>query len=347
MNLSDRISAFSVLGNELKNFINQVNASEVEEKYLGLASAVEQSFYHNGWFTKVEVMRAIGGISSFLKDSELKSWVGNHQETFNNSSEKSIGIVMAGNIPLVGFHDFLSVLISGFDAQIKMAGDDKLLLPAILDLLEKDFPELKNHVKFVDRLVDFDAVIATGSNNTSRYFESYFSKVPNIIRKNRTSIAVLNGEESKEDLELLGSDIFHFYGLGCRNVSKVYIPEEFNTDKLFEALLPYQHVMESKKYMNNYMYHQTLFLMNNDNILDNGFVVFKEDEKLHSPLGVLFIERYSDIRKLEVQLTKLKDQIQCIVGKGYLAFGNAQCPRLIDYADDVNTLNFLAHLNRN
>ena len=121
-------------------------------------------------------------------------------------------------------------------------------------------------MKFVDRLVDFDAVIATGSNNTSRYFESYFSKVPNIIRKNRTSIAVLNGEESKEDLELLGSDIFHFYGLGCRNVSKVYIPEEFNTDKLFEALLPYQHVTESKKYMNNYMYHQTLFLMNNDNI---------------------------------------------------------------------------------
>ena len=347
MNLSDRINAFSFLGKEIKSFINQLNTSEVEDKYLGLMTAVEQSFYHNGWFTKVEVMRALDGISLFLTEAELNNWVKDYAETFNNASEKSIGIVMAGNIPLVGFHDFLTVLIAGFNAQVKMAGDDKLLLPALLGLLENDFPELKTQVKLVDRLVDFDAVIATGSNNTSRYFESYFSKVPNIIRKNRTSIAVLNGEESKEDLELLGSDIFHFYGLGCRNVSKVYIPEELNTDKLFEALLPYQHVTESKKYMNNYMYHQTLFLMNNDNILDNGFVVFKEDEKLHSPLGVLFIERYSDIRKLEAQLTKLKDQIQCIVGKGYLAFGNAQCPRLIDYADDVNTLDFLAHLNRN
>jgi len=347
LKLSERIDALSFLGKELNNFINQLKTSEVEEKYLGLFTAVEQSFYHNGWFTKAEVMRAIHGISLFLNDKELKNWVCDYDELFHNSSEKSIGIVMAGNIPLVGFHDLLSVLIAGFNSQVKMATDDKLLLPAILDLLENDFPELNNHVKLVERLVDFDAVIATGSNNTARYFESYFSRVPNIIRKNRTSVAVLNGEETKEELELLGSDIFQFYGLGCRNVSKVYIPEEFNTDRLFEALIPQQGVTESKKYMNNYMYHQTLFLMNDDSILDNGFIVFKEDKSLHSPLGVLFIERYSEFHKLEEELTKLKEQIQCIVGKGYLEFGKAQCPRLIDYADGVNTLFFLAQLNRN
>lgn len=347
MKLSERIDAFVFLGIELREFIKQLNANQIDEKYTDLMNAVEQSFYHNGWFTREEVVRSLEGISLFLNEKELQSWVSEYDEVFETSSEKSIGIIMAGNIPLVGFHDFLSVVISGFVAQVKMASDDKLLLPSLIELLENNFPAIKDRVKFVDKLKGYDAVIATGSNNSSRYFESYFSGVPNIIRKNRTSVSVLTGDETDEELNLLGSDIFHYYGLGCRNVSKVYIPENFNTDKLFKALISYQYVNVSKKYMNNYLYHQTLFLMNNEAILDNGFIVFKEDKGLHSPLGVLFIERYSDIRKLEKDLTKLKDQIQCIVGAGYLDFGKAQCPRLVDYADNVNTLEFLAQLNRN
>ncbi|MBD77701.1 MAG: acyl-CoA reductase [Crocinitomicaceae bacterium] len=346
MKVQDRIDAFSILGKELKTYIDQTELDSVGDKYSALNDSVEQSFYHNGWFVKDEVLRAIKGIIRFLNKEELQQWVANYSSLFDQPATKRVGVIMAGNVPLVGFHDMLCVLISGYQVSVKLSSDDKLLLPAIWRLMEEVSPELYKRVDYVDRLEGYDAVIATGSNNTSRYFESYFSKVPNIIRKNRTSVGVLTGEETEQELDLLASDIFQYYGLGCRNVSKVYVPESYDVDILFKAMLPYQYVTDNKKYMNNYLYHQTLFLMNDDSILDNGFIVLKEDNNLHSPLGVLFVERYSDVHKLGVELTKLKDQIQCYVGKDYLAFGQAQIPRLNDYADNVNTLDFLAQLKR-
>jgi hypothetical protein len=256
---------------------------------------------------------------------------------------------MAGNIPLVGFHDFLSVLISGNKALVKLSSNDTILLPYLTKVLFSIEPEFEDLIEFTDeKFIDFDGVIATGSNNTARYFEYYFGKYPNIIRKNRNSVAVLTGNESTEQLELLANDIFRYFGLGCRNVSKIYIPEDYNFDPFFKAMYSWRHVINQNKYMNNYDYNKAVYLMSNIPLLDNEFMLLKEDKSLSSPISILYYEYYSSMEELTSLIEVSREQIQCVVSEcgmpGEVPFGTTQSPSLWDYADGVDTMEFLLNL---
>jgi hypothetical protein len=260
-------------------------------------------------------------------------------------------LILAGNIPLVGFHDVLSVLASGHHALIKSSTQDARLIKKVLERLIAIEPAFEGSFTFVERLENFDAVIATGSNNTSRYFEYYFGKVPHIIRKNRNSVAVLTGDETTEQLYLLGHDIFDYFGLGCRNVSKLFVPKGYDLIKFFEAIEPYNSIINHHKYNNNYDYNKSIYLVNRDTHLDNSFLLLKEDKSFTSPLAVLFFEYYEDIESLEELLKQENAHIQCIVselplntGNQVVTFGQSQHPQLWDYADGVDTMDFLTKL---
>jgi len=258
----------------------------------------------------------------------------------------NVGIIMAGNIPLAGFHDFLSVLVSGNRVIAKMSGSDSHLLPFITRILFSFAPGLAGNFGISEQMKNVDAIIATGSNNTSRYFEYYFSKIPHIFRKNRNSAAVLTGDENEFDFLLLGRDIFTYFGMGCRNVSKLYVPENYNFNNFFESITSYGHVMNHNKYMNNFDYHQALYLLNRQPFLTNNFVIVKEEESLSSPVGVLHYEYYSNEKQLESKLAAVKDELQCVVSKKGPVFpGQAQLPAIDDYADGIDTMSFLSALS--
>ena len=259
---------------------------------------------------------------------------------------------MAGNIPLVGFHDLLCVLITGNKALVKLSSNDQKLIPLLIDFLIDIEPSLKDKVIFTKEKLDhYDAVIATGSNNTARYFEYYFGKKPNIIRKNRNSVAVLSGKESQEELTALGEDIFRYFGLGCRSVSKIYLPKEYNIDTFFKAMFPYNSIINHHKYANNYDYNKAVYLMSEFKILDNGFLILKEEESFGSPIASLFYEYYEDVSTLKEKLKDNKENLQCIVSSGFvedeISFGNTQKPMLNDYADGIDTIAFLLNTSKN
>jgi hypothetical protein len=252
---------------------------------------------------------------------------------------------MAGNIPLVGFHDFLSILISGHHVLVKQSSNDKHLLPFLAKYLEHVEPEFKNRIQFTEsKLEHFDAVIATGSDNTSRYFEYYFKDKPSIIRKNRNSIAVLTGNESEDQLKALSDDVFRYYGLGCRNVSKLYVPKNYDFDAFFKAMYSWHPIIHENKYANNYDYNKAVYLMSEFKMLENGFLMLKEDENFSSPIATLFYEHYESLDELKNTLKRKKDQIQCVVSDGFIEdevkFGQTQLPNLWDYADGVDTITF-------
>ena len=248
---------------------------------------------------------------------------------------------MAGNIPLVGFNDFLCVLMSGHRAIIKLSSkDNRLFIPIIEDLIKIE-PRFKDDIKLVEKVENFDAVIATGSNESYKHFEYYFKNYPTLLRKNRTSVAILTGEESLEERKALADDIFLYYGLGCRNVTKLYVPKNYDLNHLLEVFFEYQDVILNNKYANNYDYYRAIYMMSNHNFLENGFIILKEDKALHSPVAVLNYEYYDEKESLVLQLDELKEDIQCIVGKDFIPFGKAQQPNLEDYADGVDTLRFL------
>jgi len=258
---------------------------------------------------------------------------------------------MAGNIPLVAFHDWFCVLLSGNKFKGKLSSDDNLLLPFLSKVLITIEPYFENQIEFTEgQLKNMDAVIATGNNNSARYFEYYFSKLPHIIRKNRNSVAVLDGTEKSDELGLLGKDIFQYFGLGCRNVSKLFVPEKYKFDMFFESIIEFKDIVMHNKYANNYEYNRTIYLMNSDkSLLDNNFLLLKADLSYSSPIGVLFYEFYSDINSLNAKLENEKEQIQCIVSKNNnvknaIGFGKAQCPSLNDYADGIDTMKFLISL---
>jgi hypothetical protein len=304
--------------------------------------------HHNAWFTPEEVKKAITSLSNMLNRNDLENWF---KEIILHSSPKKVGLILAGNIPLVGFHDVLCVLATGHIALIKMSSSDDKLLPALLDQLIIFEPSLVDRIQYTDRLAGFDAIIATGSNNSSRYFDYYFGKVPHIIRKNRNSVAVLNGSESQADLENLGRDIFDFFGLGCRNVSKIYIPKDYDLKYFFEPMEKYQPIINHFKYNNNYDYNKSIYLVNGVKHFDNGFLLVKEDENFVSPLAVLFYEEYSSITAVESELNSNSKQLQCIVSNldlkisnATITFGESQHPKLWDYADNVDTVAFLKAL---
>ncbi len=302
----------------------------------------------NPWFTSESINKALEGILLFLRPEALQTWSANIPN--HNLEPKQIGIVMAGNLPMVGFHDLLAVLITGNKAKIKLSSQDSVLLPFLINTLTSIQPAFETQVEIQEQLKDFDAVIATGSDNTARYFDHYFGKYPNIIRKNRTSVGVVTGSETKEELGAFGNDIYDYFGLGCRNISKIYFPKGYDIPSFIDQLAPFKDVIHHNKYCNNYEYQKSIYLVNKVSHLDNGFTLFKEEtEHLVSPLSVLFYEFYSDIPTLQKTLAAHKEKIQCIacqtdLGSNAIAPGSTQCPSLDDYADNINTLEFLLNL---
>ena len=310
-----------------------------------LRDLMQRAPNHNAWFTIEEVERSLSSFQAMLQEKDLKKWLENVKIT---SQPKKVGLILAGNIPMVGFHDILCVLATGHIALIKLSSSDDKLLPAILTKLIQIEPLFEDQIVYTERLKDFDAIIATGSNNTSRYFEYYFGKVPHIIRKNRNSVAVITGQESTEEIRQLGHDIFDYFGLGCRNVSKIYIPEDYDIKNFFEPLEDFQPIFNHFKYNNNYDYNKSIYLVNAAKHYDNGFLLLKEDKNLASPLAVLYYERYKNLEAVEQELAAAENNIQCVVTSAKLnlnssivGFGNSQNPKLWDYADNVDTIAFL------
>ena len=315
-----------------------------------LSAIIQDEHYYNAWFTPESVRQAVTAIGQMLNKRDLLTWLSKY-DLDKNTASKKVGLILAGNIPLVGFHDVLCVLITGNHALIKSSTQDARLIKYVLNMLTDIEPAFKDQYTFIERLEGFDAIIATGSNNTSRYFEYYFSKVPNIIRKNRNSVAVLTGDETTDQLHNLGHDIFDYYGLGCRNVSKVLVPKDYNFVPFFEAIESYQPIINHHKYNNNYDYNKSIYLVNRDKHLDNGFLLVKEDERMVSPLAVLFYEEYDDINAVQALLSRENENIQCIVSTAPLNvnnqvvdFGKSQQPALWDYADGIDTMDFLTKL---
>lgn len=316
-----------------------------------LRMLIEQEQFHNAWFTPANVERAILSIGQMLNADALKKWFDNY-DLSKVTEEKKVGLILAGNIPLVGFHDVLCVLVSGHYALIKSSAQDARLVRHVLNMLAKIDARFAARYSFVERLKDFDAVIATGSDNSSRYFEYYFGKVPHIIRKNRNSVAVLTGDESTEDLNHLGHDIFDYFGLGCRNISKLLIPKGYDIGTFFRPIETYQPVINHHKYNNNYDYNKSIYLVNSEKHFDNGFLILKEEKSLSSPLAVLYYEYYDTITDAEEKVNADSEKIQCAVcisplklNNQVVSPGQSQQPRLWDYADGVDTMQFLTKLS--
>jgi hypothetical protein len=299
---------------------------------------------YNNWFTKENTLNALKNIATyFLNKNELENWLSNY-EVNSTDNPKTIAIVAAGNIPMVAFHDILCVLITGNALQLKLSEKDKFLLPFLLNKLIEIEPAFKNKIAIQEKLENFDAIIATGSNNSAKYFEYYFGKYKNIIRRNRNSIAILNGNESLEEIEKLSDDIFDYFGLGCRNVSKIFIPNDFEIISLKDGFSKHIDVMQHNQYMNNLDYQRTLYLMNQTPLVDIDFINITENKSLHSPISCLHVERYETIDDVNNFIIDERDNIQCIVGKDYLSFGDSQQPTLSDYADNVDTIKFILSL---
>jgi hypothetical protein len=326
--------AFAKLGEELSRLPEEWN------------DVISMASHKNGWFTPDNSRYALKHWSEILTVNNLvKLAPKNHLQ----KSPKNIGIVMAGNIPLVGFHDFVCVLLSGNKAVIKLSSDDEILIQHLLKKLQTILPGIDEFWEIKERLNDIDAVIATGSNNTSRYFEYYFRNIPHLIRKNRTSVAVIQHKISDNDLKLLGEDVFRYFGLGCRNVGKLFLPTGFDLTRILDHLMPYSFVLDHHKYANNYTYHRAIYLLNQTPHLDTGFLLLKEDEAVNSPLGALFYSFYNSQEALQKSIKEKESNIQCVIGnvdlcQGVVPFGFSQKPKLTDFADHINTFTFLQNL---
>jgi hypothetical protein len=332
---------FKLLGENKSWTSFQLGISENE--FIEIEEVVKKQFLLNGWFTDVNIRKSLLAWSELLIEENLNSWLQNYSFAHNS---KRVGIIMAGNIPLVGFHDFISVVLSGNKAVVKLSSDDKTLLPAIIKILLKFNPDLAKKITISEyKLGDIDAIIATGSNNSMHYFEQYFGKYPHIFRKNRTSLAVISGNETKEELKLLGEDLFTYFGLGCRNVSQVFLPKNYDLNTLIESIIDFSEIVNHHKYANNYDYNKAIHLMGQQKILDNGFLLFKESKELFSPLAMLFYHHYESENELMEFINLNSENIQAIVGHKFIPFGKAQKPALNDYADGVDTMKWLSELN--
>lgn len=334
MKPAERISAFVKLGKA----INYLSPDEKEE-------LLWRAENNNNWFTKESVESALQGISFMLSTEKLDAWLSIY-ELKEVKNPKSVGLMMAGNIPAVGFHDMMCVILSGNQVVIKLSSSDEILMKWIIKKLIEIDPRLEAQIRVQEMLKGMDAYIATGSDNSSRYFNYYFGKYPHVIRQNRTSVAVLSGNETREDYIDLGRDIFQYYGLGCRNVSKIYVKSKAQLQDLLGALEVYSPIALHHKYHNNYDYNKSIYLVNLEDHLDNGFLLVKESEDLVSPISVLFYEVYENEAKLAEKLEGLKAKIQCIVGVGaeHIPFGSAQSPEPWEYADELDTMAFLLGL---
>ncbi len=305
----------------------------------------------NGWFTEAHIRNAIGAIAGMLKREQLVKWMQQYPDLpVDPAGRKTIGVIMAGNIPLVGFHDMLSVIMSGHSFLGKLSSKDDHLLKQVAGIICAVEPRFGKRISFTDEyLRDADAVIATGSDNSARHFSYYFKNTPHILRRNRNGITILSGDESDEELLLLGKDIFTYFGLGCRNVTKIYLPDHFDVTRLLRLYEEWAGLTEHHKYNNNLDYHRTIFLMKRIPFLDNGLVLFKEDVSIASPVGVVYYEKYSELNRLKKQIKGQSEQVQCVVStikeiENAIPPGTTQEPRLWDYADGVDTMEFLKRL---
>ena len=337
----------------LGQFLGQFSNSEAKISYAVLHNDVFFNDFkqqlkfaqqQNGWFSKDNVCYALKQWSKLLQKNNLENWLAPYNIPAAN--KKTVAIIMAGNIPLVGFHDFLSALVSGHQIIVKQSSKDRHILPYLAAYLMHLIPTLKSKIKFTEgKLKGLDAVIATGSDNTSRYFEAYFKNIPTIIRKNRNSVCVLTGNESDYELKGLAEDIFRYYGLGCRSVSKLFVPKDYNFDNFFKAIYDWHPILNSAKYANNYDYNKAVYLMSEYQLIENGFLMLKQDLRYASPIATLFYEFYEDLEALKSRIKSDFALIQCVVSKNFttdeVAFGSTQHPKLSDYADGLDTVDFL------
>lgn len=338
MKLEERIVLFSKLGEYLL-------ANQDTEEYKEILFSAKLK---NAWFTLDNIQNAIDNIIlNFLKENELRNFISSYPASyFDTIMPKKIGLIAAGNLPLVGFQDLLHIILCGNIALYKASSQDEVLILYFLKILNSFNSEISDYLKIVDKLNDADAIIATGSGNSSRYFEYYFASKPHIIRKNRTSIAVLDGSENKIQLGNLGGDLLNYFGLGCRNVSKLFVPKGYIFNTFFESIEFWNIIRMHSKYNNNYDYMKAIYLVNQVQHLDNGFLLLKEDENLNSPISVLFYEEYETLDLLNEKLVGIKDNLQVVVSendtiKNKVDFGKSQTPRLNDFADSVDVIVFL------
>ncbi len=353
MHLNDRIYAFEKLGNCISYYIqsSKENKYNIQNSYnIDFEYFINEAEINNSFFIKEFIINSLEELSEWLRSENITNWLADYNiDLFENQNKKTIALILAGNLPLVGFHDILSILITGNKALIKTSEKDKILVKLLTDTLCKIEPKFDNYIEFTDKIIsNFDAIIATGSNNSKRYFDYYFQKYPSIIRGNKNSIAILSGEETDEDLKLLADDIFLYFGLGCRSVSKIYIPQNYNFEKILKNFEKYQNIcLNNNKYLNNYNYQKAILLVNQIPFYDNDFLLLVENANTVSPISVLNYEKYE---KVEYIVNSLNfNQLQCVVSNINISekiekIGKSQKPHLNEYADSIDTIEFLINL---
>ncbi|ATL48082.1 acyl-CoA reductase [Chitinophaga caeni] len=340
MDIKEKVAALVRLGNYLAN--DGLTGSEGPYGESAWQVAKRKATHANGWFTPEFIDLSVQNICQhFLQEELLQNWLLHYPGAGQPGVVKTIGVVAAGNIPLVGFHDWMCAFLSGHRLKIKLSSKDDILMRHIIETMSSFYPG--QHTEVAEVLKGCDAYIATGSNNSARYFEYYFSKYPHIIRRNRTSVAVLTGEETAEELSSLADDIMMYFGLGCRNVTKVYVPRDYNFEPLLKALEKYAYLADHHKYKNNYDYNLALLLLNNQFYMSNDNILMQEQESIFSPLSVLHYGYYDDQHDITANLQQHPD-VQCLVSRATVMFGKAQEPSLSDYADGVDTMHFLSTL---
>lgn len=338
MTISERIHALGQLGAFIRDEVDGV-----------FEPVIAQSIAENPWFTSMSVKSALLTISDqYLRSDKLNAWISNYE--LKNDKPKRVGLILAGNIPMVGIHDIISTFVSGHHSVIKYSSKDKVLLKYLIERLEKIDSRSKEYFTEVERVKDIDAVIATGGSTAATHFHYYFSKYPNLIRKNRSSVAILTGEESREDLKRLGGDIFSYFGLGCRNISKLFVPSGYKFDTFYESIIDYQYVIDHNKYKNNYDYSHAIYLLGQHHFLTNNFLIVREDPTLSSRISCIHYEQYDEVEQVVSNLNSIKENIQCVTSLNpiasfaYTPIGSCQHPTLSDYADRVDTMAFLTRL---
>lgn len=335
MILQRRIELLTRLGSYMRE--NDLEWQTIKQKAAGA----------NPWFIPEFIEQAATAISTqYLDKDKLKAWTTQYKVTALNDHPKRVGLVMAGNIPMVGFHDMLCIFVSGHRQLIKLSSKDDVLIPHLVSKLIEWDNEVEELIEFADKLTNCEAYIATGSNNSSRYFDYYFGKFPHIIRRNRTSVAVLDGTENSHEMEALADDVQMYFGLGCRNVTKLYVPEGYNFEPLLQALNKYEHFMDYHKYRHNYDYQLALLMMGNKMYMTNGATLLNQNVSLFTAISQLHYQFYTDSEQLMETLEGNTD-IQCIVSRSTVPFGAAQTPSLTDYADGIDTMKFLVQLHDN
>lgn len=333
-------SAFVKLAQHLNNYLE----GKETPYYSLIESSIHQAEIHNPWFIKRFVHSMLQSIIQILSEESLNVYTKDFPLT---SKPKRILVIAAGNIPMVSFRDVLDVLLSGHVLVFKPSSKDEVMMKMLLYILQDINPELKNKIYTLNSTIkssEVDAVIATGTNNTAMHIHHYFSHLPRIVRTNRTSIAIIDENTTDKELKKLADDIMMYFGLGCRNVSKIFIPENFDIQRIFAAVYDYGFVMQHHKYMNNYDYYRSIYLLNKEHFLENNFLIVKESRQLHAPVANLFYEKYTSVNQINDYINKHQQDVQCIVGNGYVPFGQSQFPSIDDFADGINTKKFLIGL---